>query len=251
MADVADEAGVLREKFVEFARTHDPELRDELITAYLPLVTQLARRFAHRNEPLDDLVQAGSIGLIKAVEGFDPTLGFEFSAYAATTILGELKRHFRDRGWSVRAPRRVQELYLSLGPLVEELSQRLGRSPTVRELAAESGASEEAVLEALEAAHAYRSASLDAPAPEGDSLGSRLGELDEEYLAVENRTTLLPQLSTLAPRERMILELRFVDGLTQAEIAGRLGLSQMQISRLLARSLSLLHAAFGEDGIAG
>jgi RNA polymerase sigma-B factor len=145
----------------------------------------------------------------------------------------------------VRAPRRVQELYLSLGPLIEELSQRLGCSPTVRQLAAESGQSEEAVLEALEAAHAYRSASLDAPAPEGDSLGSRLGEIDADFLTVENRTTLIPQLATLPRRERLILQLRFVDGLTQSEIAARLGLSQMQISRLLSRSLAILHDAFG------
>ncbi|HVB07027.1 MAG TPA: SigB/SigF/SigG family RNA polymerase sigma factor [Acidimicrobiales bacterium] len=241
------DAEAFREKFQEFARTRDPQLRDELITAYLPLVEQLARRFAHRNEPFDDLVQAGSIGLIKAVEGFDPDLGFEFSAYAATTIIGELKRHFRDRGWSVRAPRRVQELYLSLGPIVEELSQRFGRSPTVRELASEANVSEEAVLEALEAAHAYRSASLDAPAPEGDSLGSRLGALDEDFATVENRTTLLPQLAALAPRDRLIIELRFVEGLTQSEIATRLGLSQMQISRLLSRSLAVLHEAFSDS----
>jgi RNA polymerase sigma-B factor len=246
-SDPADSVA-LAQKFRDFARTRDASLRDDLITTHLPLVEQLARRFAHRNEPLDDLVQAGSIGLIKAVEGFDPELGFEFSAYATTTIIGELKRHFRDRGWSVRAPRRVQELYLSLGPMIEELSQRHGRSPTVRELANESGASEESVLEALEASHAYRSASLDAPAAEGESLGGRLGEIDEDYLAVENRTTLLPHLAALPPRDRLILQLRFVDGLTQSEIAGRLGLSQMQISRLLSRSLAALHEAFGDDG---
>jgi RNA polymerase sigma-B factor len=146
----------------------------------------------------------------------------------------------------VRAPRRVQELYLSLGPIVEELSQRFGRSPTVPELAVEANASEEAILEALEAAHAYRSASLDAPAPEGDSLGGRLGALDQEFATVENRTTLLPQLAALPPRDRLIIELRFVEGLTQSEIATRLGLSQMQISRLLSRSLAILHEAFSD-----
>lgn len=230
-----------------YARTHDREVRDAVIEAHLPLVEQLARRFANRGESLDDLFQAGTIGLIKAVEGFDPDLGFEFSAYATKTILGELKRHFRDKGWSVRAPRRVQELYLSLGNTVGDLSQRLGRSPTVREIAAESGVSEEEVLEALEAGHAYRSASLDSPGPEGDTLGSRLGRLEDEYEKAEDRAVLLPHLSSLPERERLILKLRFVDDLTQSEIAQRIGISQMHVSRLLTRSLAALHAAYAAE----
>ncbi len=235
-----DLAGKLR----EFSRTRDPKLRDELITAHVGLVEQLAKRFANRSEPLDDLVQAGSIGLIKAVEGFDPDLGFEFAAYATKTIVGELKRHFRDKGWSVRAPRRVQELYLNLGQTVEELSQRLGRSPTVKELAAETGVSEDAVLEALEAGHAYRSTSLDSPGPEGETLGNRLGTDDLEFDKAEDRAVLLPRLAALPARERLILKLRFVDDLTQSEIAQRVGLSQMHVSRLLARSLAMLHEAY-------
>jgi len=239
-----DRADALADKLREYSRTRDPKLRDELITSHVGLVEQLAKRFANRSEPLDDLVQAGSIGLIKAVEGFDPDLGFEFAAYATKTIVGELKRHFRDKGWSVRAPRRVQELYLSLGQTIEELSQRLGRSPTVKELAVESGVTEDAVLEALEAGHAYRSTSLDNPGPEGETLGNRLGTEDFEFDKAEDRAVLLPHLAALPARERLILKLRFVDDLTQSEIAQRVGLSQMHVSRLLARSLAMLHEAY-------
>ena len=233
----------IAEKLREYARTHDRALRDEIIAAHLDLVEHLARRFVRRSEAYDDLVQAGSIGLIKAVDGFDPDLGFEFAAYASKTIVGELKRHFRDKGWSVRAPRRVQELYLGLGVVVDELSQRLGRSPTVRELAAETGASEEDVLEALEAGHAYRSASLDTPGPEGEPLTSRLGHLDRSFDKVDERDLLLPHIDALPERERLILYLRFVEDLTQSEIAARVGISQMHVSRLLARSLAKLHDA--------
>jgi RNA polymerase sigma-B factor len=246
MRNELDRADDLSAKLREFSRTRDPKLRDELITAHVGLVEQLAKRFANRSEPLDDLIQAGSIGLIKAVEGFDPDLGFEFAAYATKTIVGELKRHFRDKGWSVRAPRRVQELYLNLGQTVEELSQRLGRSPTVKELAAETGVSEDAVLEALEAGHAYRSTSLDSPGPEGETLGNRLGTDDLEFDKAEDRAVLLPRLASLPARERLILKLRFVDDLTQSEIAQRVGLSQMHVSRLLARSLAMLHEAYAK-----
>ncbi|HLK46147.1 MAG TPA: SigB/SigF/SigG family RNA polymerase sigma factor [Acidimicrobiales bacterium] len=242
-SELEADSGSVAEKLREYARTRDQRLRDELITIHVGLVEQLAKRFANRSEPLDDLVQAGSIGLIKAVEGFDPDLGFEFAAYATKTIVGELKRHFRDKGWSVRAPRRVQELYLNLGQIVEELSQRLGRSPTVRELATETGVSEDAVLEALEAGHAYRSTSLDSPGPEGETLGNRLGTDDLEFDKAEDRAVLLPHLAALPARERLILKLRFVDDLTQSEIAARVGLSQMHVSRLLARSLAMLHDA--------
>lgn len=227
-----------------YAHTRDRDLRSQLIEAHLGLARQLARRFANRGETFDDLFQAGTIGLIKAVDGFDPELGFEFSAYATTTILGELKRHFRDKGWSVRAPRRVQELYLRVGDAVGELSQRLRRSPTVREIAAELGVPEDEVLEVMEAGHAYRSTSLDAPGPGGESLGSHLGGNDDQFEKAEDRTVLLPHLAALPEREREILKLRFVDDLTQSEIAQRMGISQMHVSRLLSRSLAALHAAY-------
>jgi RNA polymerase sigma-B factor len=247
LTDTIPPRGSAAELLRVYADTGDREIRDRVIEEQLGLVEQLARRFANRGESLDDLFQAGTIGLIKAVEGFNPDLGFEFSAYATKTILGELKRHFRDRGWSVRAPRRVQELYLSLGNTVGDLSQRLGRSPTVREIAAEAGVSEEEVLEALEAGHAYRSKSLDSTGPDGDTIASKLGAADAEYEKAEDRTLLLPHLSSRPERERLILKLRFVDDLTQSEIARQIGISQMHVSRLLTRSLAALHEACATD----
>lgn len=236
----------LRGKFAEFARTGDVALRDELVAAHLGLAEYLARRFANRGEPLDDLVQVASLGLLKAVGRFDPERGVEFSTYATHTIVGELKRHFRDKGWAIRAPRRMQELYLRLGKVVAALSHELGRSPTIAELATEVEVSEEEVLEALEAGQAYRFASLDAPAggdAEGETLAARLGEVDPGMAGAERRATLSPLLRTLAPREQTILHLRFFEGLTQSEIAARLGISQMHVSRLLARSVAQLRAA--------
>ena len=235
----------LREQFVAFARERDASLRDELVAAHLGLAEYLARRFANRGGPLDDLVQVASLGLIKAVDRFDPERGVEFSTYATHTIVGELKRHFRDKGWAIRAPRRMQELYLQLGKVVGTLSQELGHSPTIAELAAEVEVSEEEVLEALEAGQAYRSASLDAPVgnEEGETLGAHLGEEDVSLADVESRATLSPLLAQLPPRERLILHLRFFEGLTQSEIATRLNISQMHVSRLLARSVSELRSA--------
>jgi RNA polymerase sigma-B factor len=240
----------LRAKFVQFAATGDIGLRDELVAAHLGLAEYLARRFANRGEPLDDLVQVASLGLLKAVGRFDPERGVEFSTYATHTIVGELKRHFRDKGWAIRAPRRMQELYLRLGKVVGTLGQELGRSPTIAELAAEVEVSEEEVLEALEAGAAYRFASLDAPAggdSDGETLASRLGEEDARLVDAERRATLFPLLAQLPRREQTILQLRFFDGLTQSEIANRLGISQMHVSRLLARSVAQLRAAARTD----
>jgi len=240
----------LRAKFAEFAKTGDVGLRDELVGAHLGLAEYLARRFANRGEPLDDLVQVASLGLLKAVGRFDPERGVEFSTYATHTIVGELKRHFRDKGWAIRAPRRMQELYLRLGKVVATLGQELGRSPTIAELAAEVEVSEEEVLEALEAGQAYRFASLDAPVAgdgETETLASRLGSDDSGMEDAERRATLSPLLHQLPERERLILHLRFFDGLTQSEIASRLGISQMHVSRLLARSVAQLRASAGDQ----
>src|SRR5438270_11190866 len=156
MAVDADDRDELRRKFAEFARTRDRATRDELITAHMGLAEYLARRFTNRGEPLDDLLQVASLGLLKAVDRFDPGRGLEFSTYATPTIVGELKRHFRDQGWAVRVPRRVQELHLRLGKVVSTLPQDLGRSPTIGEIAERAGASEAEVLEAMEAGRAYR-----------------------------------------------------------------------------------------------
>ena len=226
--------------------------RDELVTLHLPLVHFLARRFRDRGEPLDDLVQVGTIGLIKAVDRFDPERGVEFSTYATPTIVGEIKRHFRDKGWAIRVPRRLQELRISLGRATAELSQKSGRAPTVAELAAHLGISEDDVIEGLEGAQAYSTTSLDAHAggDDGDdapSLADRLGTDDLDLEAVEYRESLKPLLAALPSRERRILALRFFHGMTQSEIAAEVGISQMHVSRLLAKSLATLREGMLDD----
>jgi RNA polymerase sigma-B factor len=246
MASEPSERAEVREKFADLAATGDRRLRDELVEAHIGLAEYLARRFANRGEPLDDLVQVALIGLVKAVNRFDPNRGVEFSTYATHTIAGELKRHFRDKGWAVRAPRRMQELYLRLTQVVSSLGQQLGRSPTIGELAAETQVSEEEVLEALEAGQAYRFASLDVPkggSDDGDTLGEGLGEDDPGIANAESRVVLSPLMAKLPARQRQIIRLRFFEGLTQSEIASRLGISQMHVSRLLARSVAELRAA--------
>lgn len=219
-------------------------VRDALVELHLPLVEHLARRFRDRGEPLDDLVQVGTIGLIKAVDRFDVDRGLEFSTYATPTIVGEIKRHFRDRGWAIRVPRRLQELRLALGRATEQLSHDLGRAPTVAELAARLGTSEEEVLEGLESAQAYATVSLDAGDGDDDLPGvlEGLGADDEALEGVEYRESLRPLLARLPARERRILMLRFFGGLSQSQIAAEVGLSQMHVSRLLARSLAQLRA---------
>jgi RNA polymerase sigma-B factor len=216
--------------------------RDELVTSHLGLAHQLARRFANRGEAHDDLVQVASLALVRAAERFDPERGIMFSTFAAASIIGELKRHFRDRGWAVRAPRRLQELLLEIGSTIDRLNQELGRAPTVPELAREIHASEADVLEALEAGQSYRTSSLDARDREGQPMGDSIGEEDSGFTSVENHSALTQAMAALSQRDRTIVRLRFVDGLSQSEIAGRLGVSQMQISRLLAASLRQLRS---------
>ena len=215
--------------------------RDEMVTAHLGLARHLARRFANRGEPYDDLFQVASVGLVKAALRFDPNRGVKFSTFAAQTILGELKRHLRDRGWAVKAPRRLQELYLELTPAVETLSQELGRSPTVRELASAIGSDEESVLEAMEAGHGYRTSSIDASDRSGlDAPSETLGDVDPHFGKVEDRLLLKKAMAALPERERSIVQMRFYDGLTQHEIAVRIGVSQMHVSRLLASTVERL-----------
>jgi RNA polymerase sigma-B factor len=226
--------------------------RDDLVTLNLPLVQFLARRFRDRGEPLEDLVQVGTIGLIKAVDRFDPERGVEFSTYATPTIVGEIKRHFRDKGWAIRVPRRLQELRMSLGQATAELSQRSGRAPTVAELATHLDISEDDVIEGLEGAQAYATTSLDAQVAgdEGDgsaTLADRLGTEDLDLEAVEHRESLRPLLAALPSRERRILALRFFHGMTQSQIAEEVGVSQMHVSRLLAKSLATLRAGLADE----
>ena len=236
-----------------FARlSADPDdraARDELITLHLPLVQHLARRFRNRGEPYDDLVQVGTIGLIKSIDRFDVDRGVEFSTYATPTVVGEIKRHFRDKGWAVRVPRRLQEMRLQLTTATQELSQQLGRSPTVAELALRLGITEEDVLEGLESANAYSTVPLDRGSDDEDGLGfvDTLGEDDEALEGVEYRESLKPLLAQLQPRERHILMLRFFRGMTQSEIAAEVGISQMHVSRLLARTLAQLRSGLLTD----
>ena len=248
-ADVldTDEHG-LDGRFAEYRRTGDRRLRDALVEDHVPLAQFLARRFAHRGEPHEDLVQVALLGLLKAVDRFDPERGLQFSTFATPTIVGEVKRHFRDKGWAMRVPRRVQELHLQLARVVGGLSQELGRSPTVAEIAAHVGGSEEEVLEAMEAGGMYRLTSLDSPAAtseEGADLASMLGEHDPDFDRVENQVELSELLAGLPEREQTIVYLRFFKGLTQSEIAAQVGISQMHVSRLLARSLELLREYAG------
>ncbi|MHB8668945.1 MAG: SigB/SigF/SigG family RNA polymerase sigma factor [Acidimicrobiales bacterium] len=250
MAHDREERDELRRVFEEFHRTRNAKLRDQLVAAHLGLAEYLARRFENRGEPLDDLIQVASLGLIKAVDRFDPERGLEFSTYATPTIVGELKRHFRDKGWAVRVPRRVQELHLRLGQVINQLSLELGRSPTIAEVAKSARASEEEVLEAIEAGHAYRFVSIDAPTAgdeEAGALSGALGEEDPRLVDAEHRASLSPLISGLPERDQMILHLRFFEGLTQSEIAGQLGISQMHVSRLLARSLDRLRERAGSE----
>jgi RNA polymerase sigma-B factor len=237
-----------RELFEQMARCaeNSPErqrARDELVELHLPLVEHLARRFAGRGEPLDDLVQVGTIGLIKSVDRFDTERGVEFSTYATPTVVGEIKRHFRDKGWAVRVPRRLQELRLALSAATEDLAHSLGRAPTVAELAVRLGVSEEDVLEGLESANAYSTVSLDAGSDTEDGPAAMLDTIgidDDALEGVEYRESLRPLLAKLPARERRILLLRFFRNMTQSQIADEIGISQMHVSRLLARTLAEL-----------
>jgi RNA polymerase sigma-B factor len=238
-----------------FARVRghgDTRAREQLIERYLPLARRLARRYQRAEEPLEDLVQVACLGLIKAIDRFDIHREVVFSSYAVPTILGELKRHFRDRTWSVRVPRDLQELALRVDRTVTRLSVGKRRSPSVSEIAEAVGATEEQVLEALEAAGAYRAGSLDAPRivqgeEATESVADTLGEVESGFTRAEERATLEPLLARISARERTVLELRFDEDLTQAEIGERIGVSQMQVSRLIRQALARLRGGLGEE----
>jgi RNA polymerase sigma-B factor len=224
--------------------------RGKLVDQYIGLVEFLARRFRNRGELLEDLVQVGTIGLLKAIDRFELEREVEFSTYATPTIVGEIKRHFRDKGWAVRVPRRLQELHLELTKIISHLGQDLGRSPTVAEIAEAAGTTEEVVLEGMEIAQAYNFTSLDAPLDSEDSESSsfadQIGAEDDQLENLEYRAALAPEMAKLPERERRILYLRFYKGLTQSEIADLMGISQMHVSRLLNRTLMRLREALEE-----
>lgn len=226
-----------------FDQKEEPGVRDEIIERYIPLAESLARRYQHSGQPLDDLVQVASIGLVKAVDRFDPARGVSFESYAIPTILGELKRHHRDQGWSVRMPRRLQEHTLMIKESVPLLAQEIGRSPTIKEIAVHANLSEEEVLEAMDAQDAYASISLDAPIDEdsdSSTLSDRLATDVEEFEIAEEWVEFEPHLRALPERERHILVLRFFQDWTQSQIAEELGISQMHVSRLLSQTLQKL-----------
>jgi RNA polymerase sigma-B factor len=251
LADMRARSAALFESLAEdgLSDAERAQLRDELVRLHLPLVEHFARRFLNRGEPYDDLLQVGTIGLIKAIDRFDLDRGVAFSTYATPTIVGEIKRHFRDRGWAIRVPRRLQELRITISSASADLTQELGRAPTVRELAEQLGVSEEEVIEGLESSNAYSTLSLDAPESSEDSALSMIdviGEDDEALEHVEDRETIKPLLATLDPREKHILTLRFFRGMTQSQIAAEIGISQMHVSRLLARTLTRLRESLTE-----
>jgi RNA polymerase sigma-B factor len=225
--------------------------RDGLVALHLPLVEHCARRFRNRGEPFEDLVQVGTIGLIKSIDRFDLGRGVEFSTYATPTIIGEIKRYFRDKGWAIRVPRRLQELRMQIGATTAELTQVLGRSPTPRELAEAIGCSVEEIVEGIESSNAYSTLSLDATDDSGEDGGVSMLEVigldDDELEQIEIRESIKPLIEALPSREKQILLLRFFKNKTQSEIASEIGVSQMHVSRLLSRTLAQLRRSLHES----
>jgi RNA polymerase sigma-B factor len=234
------------ELLVRFHRDRDPTVREELATRFMPLARRLAARYRGDREPLEDLVQVASLGLVKAIDRFDPERGVAFSSYAVPTILGELKRHFRDRGWSVRVPRELQERIARVDQAVAELPGTLGRAPSVNEIAVRLEMDPEEVLEAMEAGQAHHAMSLDVQARndegEGVPLTERIGGGDPGFETVEYGEAISDALESLSERDRMVLHLRFVEDMTQTEIAERVGVSQMHVSRILRGAVEQLRA---------
>ena len=229
-----------------FRRLPDPSARDELAEEFLPLAEYFARRFSGRGEPIEDLTQTASLGLLNAIDRFDPDRGVPFATYAAATIVGELKRHFRDRGWALRVPRNVQETAILVNRTMSSLWQDLGRAPTVPEIASAADIGEDDVLQALDALQAYTTDSLDAPTSDASSTAAEsIGQEDVSFEISEEWLSLAPALRDLPERERMILYLRFFEGKTQTEIAEELGISQMHVSRLVSQSLEKLRGQQG------
>ena len=241
-----------RELLRRYHEDGDLAAREQLIEEHMSLVRSLARRYSYRGEQLDDLVQIGAIGLIKAIDRFDLERGVELTTYATPNIIGEIKRHFRDRGWSVRVPRGLQELNVQLSRLLEQLTVQLSRSPTISELAKAAGVDEEDVLEALESGRAYTSLSLSSGSGGGDDEDDvdpleSIGIEEHQYEVSEDRAVLAPGFRVLDQRERTILRLRFFDGLTQSQIAQQIGISQMHVSRLIRRSLEKIREEIAVD----
>jgi RNA polymerase sigma-B factor len=241
-----------RRLLVRYHRHGDRHAREQLVERLLPLARRMARRYRRSEEPLEDLVQVATLGLIKAIDRFDPARETAFSSYAVPTMLGELKRYFRDNGWAVHVPRGMQERVMQVDNAVKDLSRRLGRSPSVAEVSQSSSLSQEQVLEAMEAASAYDAVSLESyrfgDEGDGETYAESIGVEDDRFELVEYGATIAPTLEALPPRDRIVLHLRFVEDLTQAEIADRVGVSQMHVSRLIRRALERLRTVAEHSG---
>ena len=243
------------ELFRKYKEEGDMDAREKLVMSHLNLVRFLANKFKNRGEPLDDLVQVGYLGLLKAIDRFDPSRGLEFTTFATPTIMGEIKRHFRDKGWSVRVPRRLQELSAKVNQATDTLTTQLQRSPRVEEIAGYLDATVDEVLEAMESSSAYSSVPLEAPsgadADDAPSVIDRYATEDNELAFTDDRLIIEEALAGFSPREREVIELRFVKGMTQIEIAERLGISQVQVSRLLRRTLKKIQDKIDPEGVMG
>lgn len=242
-----------RELFRRFKEEGDMDAREKLVMSHLNLVRFIANKFKNRGEPIDDLVQVGYLGLLKAIDRFDPGRGLEFTTFATPTIMGEIKRHFRDKGWSVRVPRRLQELSAKVNQATDTLTSQLQRSPTVAEIADYLDATVDEVLEAMESSSAYSSVSLEAPSGTDDddtpSVIDRYATEDSDLAFTDDRIIIEEALASFSPREREVIEMRFLKGMTQIEIAEKLGISQVQVSRLLRRTLKKIQDKIDPEGV--
>ncbi len=242
-----------RELFRRFKEEGDMDAREKLVMSHLNLVRFIANKFKNRGEPIDDLVQVGYLGLLKAIDRFDPSRGLEFTTFATPTIMGEIKRHFRDKGWSVRVPRRLQELSAKVNQATDTLTSQLQRSPTISEIADYLDATVDEVLEAMESSSAYSSVSLEAPSGADDddtpSVIDRYATEDSDLAFTDDRIIIEEALASFSPRERDVIEMRFLKGMTQIEIAEKLGISQVQVSRLLRRTLKKIQDKIDPEGV--
>lgn len=242
-----------RELFRRFKEEGDMDAREKLVMSHLNLVRFIANKFKNRGEPIDDLIQVGYLGLLKAIDRFDPSRGLEFTTFATPTIMGEIKRHFRDKGWSVRVPRRLQELSAKVNQATDTLTSQLQRSPTIAEIADYLDATVDEVLEAMESSSAYSSVSLEAPSGAEDddtpSVIDRYATEDSDLAFTDDRIIIEEALASFSPRERDVIEMRFLKGMTQIEIAEKLGISQVQVSRLLRRTLKKIQDKIDPEGV--
>lgn len=242
-----------RELFRRFKEEGDMDAREKLVMSHLNLVRFIANKFKNRGEPIDDLIQVGYLGLLKAIDRFDPSRGLEFTTFATPTIMGEIKRHFRDKGWSVRVPRRLQELSAKVNQATDTLTSQLQRSPTIAEIADYLDATVDEVLEAMESSSAYSSVSLEAPSGADDedtpSVIDRYATEDSDLAFTDDRIIIEEALASFSPRERDVIEMRFLKGMTQIEIAEKLGISQVQVSRLLRRTLKKIQDKIDPEGV--